>query len=45
MNNSLDLDLALAIWECGDPIPVDLAMRLAEQGLDVEALESQHRTY
>lgn len=45
MNNSLDLDLALAIWECGDPIPVDLAMRLASEGFDVEALESKHRTY
>ena len=34
------LTLARLYWLNGQPIPVDLAMRLTEQGYDVEALES-----
>lgn len=36
------LAAAKYIWRRGNPIPVDLAMRLAGQGYDVHALEQEY---
>ena len=36
------LELAMFYWESGYRLPVDIAARLLEEGLDVEALESKH---
>lgn len=35
-----ELTIARIHWLNGQPIPVDLAMKLTEQGYDVDALES-----
>lgn len=42
MQNDLDLDLAIALWEEGEQIPLTLATRLLAKGFDVEALEAKH---
>ena len=36
------LELAIAYWEEGLPIPLDLAVKLMGEGYDVEALEDEH---
>ena len=43
--DDIDLDFAIACWETGNPIPLDLATRLMEKGYDVNELESKHMTY
>ena len=37
------LEEAHGYWEQGRQIPLDLFARLAQQGFDVETLESKHR--
>lgn len=41
LDDELDLDLIAArqIWAQGEPLPVDLYMRLTLAGYDVDALE------
>lgn len=36
------LEKAITYWEQGEPIPLDLAVQLMSEGLDVESLEEQH---
>lgn len=40
----MDVSLARAIvlWRRGDPVPVDLLFKLANEGHDVAALEAQY---
>lgn len=37
-----DLDRALVLIEAGEPVPIDLAARLLEQGVHVEQLIETH---
>ena len=36
------LRLAIEIWRQGEPIPLDLAVAMIEEGLDLDALEEQY---
>lgn len=38
----LTLGRAIVLWRRGDPVPVDILLKLSEQGHDVAALEKQH---
>ena len=42
MTDSIALQTAITIWKAGEPIPLDLAAELIEEGLDVEALQEQY---
>ena len=36
------MEMARRIWSRGEPLPVDLAMRLLDLGYDIEALEEKY---
>ncbi|WP_018868301.1 MULTISPECIES: hypothetical protein [unclassified Thioalkalivibrio] len=36
------LEIAETYWSEGEPLPLDIAMRLMAEGYDVEALEAEH---
>lgn len=36
------MEMARRIWSCGEPLPVDLAMRLLDLDYDIEALEEKY---
>ena len=38
----IDLELAIAIWELGDDIPLDLEVKLLGKGYDVQALRETY---
>lgn len=42
MFNDRELDMALAMWECGEEIPLDMEVSLMGKGFDVQALREQH---
>ena len=42
MNDSIALQTAITIWQSGEPIPLDLAAELIEEGLDVASLQEQY---
>ena len=38
----IELELAIAVWELGDDIPLDLEVRLLGKGYDVQALRERY---
>lgn len=38
----IDLELAIAIWELGEDIPLDLEVRLLGKGYDVQELREYY---
>lgn len=40
---SRNLSLAIHMWRQGHPIPVDLELKLMDEGLDVPRLEQRYR--
>lgn len=42
MQPSRELSVAIFLWRRGQPIPVDLTLRLLDQGLDVSRLQSRY---
>lgn len=38
----IELEIAIAVWELGDDIPLDLEVRLLEKGYNVQALREQY---
>lgn len=42
-DDSYELELAITYWQDDEPLPLDIASRLLEDGYDVERLEEQYR--
>lgn len=38
----IELEVAIAVWELGDDIPLDLEVRLLEKGYNVQQLREQY---